>query len=264
MSEELIQKLRKDIESRGYPFELIVGNIFSTSGWNPSCNRYYLDKDEGQGREIDISSYKVIHTEKVSIGLHLISEVKYCAHPWVIFSTPKRFVEGGGWLKLHYLSGFKDVFLSAMDLDSENEYSSLRNVERIGRSYYEGFKKSSEKSVIFGALASVVKASEHCLEVNERAVPDEERFLGFVEPLIVVNQPFYEAYLNEQNELQIEENKHTLVSFGYISNQYQRHSYLVELVTIDELPNLLSQKTNWLETITRLGVENLESEQGKK
>lgn len=257
MSEELIKKLRKDIEERGYPLELVVGNIFTTAGWNTQHNKYYLDKDEGQGREIDISSYKVIHSEKVSIGLHLICEVKYCTYPWVVFSTSRQFVEGGGWLRMNYLTGFEDVFLSAMDLDSENEYSSLRNASRVGRSYCEGFKKSSEKSVIFQSLVSVAKAAEHCLEVNKKATPEDEKYLYFVEPMIVVNQPFYEAYLSEENRLEIEETKHILISFGYISSEYQRYSYLIELVTIDELPNLISQKSKWLETISKIGEKNL-------
>jgi hypothetical protein len=259
MSEDLKTRLLKSIKQTGFPLELQVGSTFSKHGWGVQYCRYYIDRDLQKGREIDISGYLQVAYDEgdvhVSVGLHLICEVKWSKkRPWVIFSTNKGFVEGRGWLKLYYDNGVSSDDLSTNEIDKG---SSVSKFLRIGRSYCEAFKPDDEGSVIFEALTSAVKASEHCREINLEALKSSikdryhqgSKLIYFVDPIVVIGGLLYEAYLNEKDELELDEVDHMLVSFGYISSEYQRRSNLVDIVTVKELPNLLSSKKKWLNGI---------------
>ena len=250
--DELKTKLLKRLEETGYPVELRVGSIFSSCGIpNLHHNRYYVDKDEQKGREIDICAYTNVFSEKpsLSVGLGLICEVKQSRkYPWIILSTKKGFTWGGeGWSRLHYSVGEVDAeLLSFEEIESK---STTRQFARIGRSYYEGFKTANAKSSIFEALTTVSKAAEHWLKRNAEAVKGmegEPRSITFADPLIVLDGLLYEAYLDEDSRMKLDEISHIPISFGYISTEYSRFGYLVEVVTIEELPVLLAKKRKWI------------------
>lgn len=260
-SNELKTKLLRKLEETGYPVELKVGSIFSSYGFKQvQYNRYYMDEDEQKGREIDICAYTNVFSEKpsLSVGLGLICEVKQTRkYPWVIFSTERGFIEGEGWIRLHYSVGKVDAELLAYE-EIESKCTT-RQFARIGRSYYEGFRSADAKSTIFEALTTACKAAEHWLKRNIEAVEDIEdegkpsaretvvhRSLTFVDPLIVADGPLYEAYLDEENQIKLDEVKHIPISFGYISAKYSRFGYLVEVVTTEELPTLLEKKREWI------------------
>lgn len=124
---------------------------------------------------------------------------------------------------------------------------------RIGRSYHEGFKAEKEESQIFKALTTTIKASEDCLRRN--STPDDDFLpsvhtqIHFIDPIVVVDGVLYEAYLNENSEMQLSEIGHIPVSFGYISSEYDRSHYLIDVVTLKGLPNLLAIKQKWIKRI---------------
>jgi len=255
MDESLRDKLLKDINKTGYPIELQVGDIFSRDGWNVEYNRYYLDREEQKGKEIDISAYTA-KSEKSGeqnismVSLHIICEVKKSSEkPWVIFSTKRQFVEGVGWARLHYSQG---VGPDILPYDRIERSSSLDEFSRFGRSYYEGFKQSSDHSQIFKALISSIKASEDCLAKTQEAfrrsdqLDEQDKLVGFIEPMIVLDGLLYECYLSEKGELELDEIGYIPISCGYISSEYVRRDHLVDVVTIKELPNLLKCKRKWV------------------
>ena len=254
--DELKAKLLKSLEETGYPLELKVGNIFSKRGWNVEHNRYYVDEDEKKAREVDIAAFigSKSQKDKLSTGLGLICEVKQSLkHPWVILSTGRGAVEGEGWLRLHYAIGNTKIKLpSGKQIET---MSTTRQFKRIGRSYCEGFKTDNAQSVIFKALTTVVKASEHWLKAQMEALEKLEKKkkspleIAFVDPVVILDGLLYECYLKDDNQLVLDEISHIPISFTYVSKQYPRSSYPVEIVTIDELPNLLLKKKDWIVNI---------------
>ena len=254
MNGSLREKLLKDIQKTGYPVELGVGDIFSRQGWGVQYSRYYVDRDEQKGKEIDISAYRVASAEKVRVGLHLICEVKKSLdRPWIIFSTGREVLDSLGWNRLHYSFRVDHKVLSYNEMEKGSSDSGFL---RIGRSYHEAFKSQDEKSRIFKALTSSVKASEDCLERNrdasEKSSKDTreqiefDRVINFVEPVVILDGLLYEAYLNDRAELELNEIGHIPVSFGYISSGYVHYTYLVDVVTVRELANLVSSKEKWI------------------
>lgn len=266
-SNDLSDKLLKNLKETGFPIELRVGDIFLSRGiTNLECNRYYIDEDELKGREIDICAYTNVHSEKpnLSVGLGLICEVKQShKHPWIILTTKKGLIEGEGWLRLHYTTGGVDS--SLLSYEQIERKCTTRQFARIGRTYHEGFKSDTAKSFIFEALTTACKAAEHWLKrqaeaaktlqdkeisrVKESRLDAELRRITFVDPLIILDGPLYEAYLNDDGQIILDEIQNIPVSFGYISSKYNRYGYLVEVVTIQELPILLSRKLEWISDI---------------
>lgn len=254
-SADLKTRLLKHLKETGYPLELQVGGILAKYGWRVDHNRYYIDEDEQKGREIDICAYTNVFSEKpsLSVGLSLICEVKQSLkYPWIILSTKRGFIESEGWLRLHYSVGEVDSqLLSAEEIEKN---CTTRQFSRIGRSYYEGFKPTDAKSPIFEALTTACKAAEHWLKRNVEAAKlrgDKEedfpfRHIIFVDPLIVLDGPLYEAYLDEENQIKLDEIRHIPISFGYISTKYSGFGHLVEVVITEELPTLLAKKREWI------------------
>jgi len=73
--------------------------------------------------------------------------------------------------------------------------------------------------------------------------------IAFFEPVIILSGEMYEAYLNKKNELELNEINHIPVFFNRISPKYNRDNYIIDVVTIKELPHLLESKEKWINTI---------------
>src|SRR5206468_4336737 len=156
-----LDALKQDIERTGFPLELRVGALFAARGYYTAHSRYYLDADEGKGREIDIVALRNSEsTESATppsyIRLKFVVECKKStAYPWVVFSSPRGTYD-------YRVDGLSQIGLTSL-------YGLLAHVQtihpcdslpRVGRSYYEAFKKNSDDtSALFRALTAVVKAT---------------------------------------------------------------------------------------------------------
>lgn len=269
---ELESRLIQDIKTTGYPSEILAGNIFINKGWQVDLNKYYFDWDEKKGREVDLVAFEMVRSKKydISIDLYLITQVKKSdKYPWVIFSTEAEGIEEPGWSRLHI--AYDQINSEILPVQKLEEKSSVSNFKRFGHSYYEGFKGETSKSNIFDALASAVKASEDCLRhLNEMDKEEEERLgrdvrvgrhVTFIEPLVIIDGLLYEAYLDNKNELVINSTNCMAVCFGYLSSEYKRSdfygNYLIEIVTMNGLSDFIDIKMNWLNSLKRNIVKNI-------
>ena len=267
MEKNLKEKLSDYIKKEtGYLEELKVGNIFSEAGWDVRHSNYYLDRDEEKGREIDVYASKNIifkdsSGKKIYIGLNLVCEVKKSIKkPWVIFSTKKSRYDSFFGFSLYYENNMKNVLEQKITTKVDRN-SSISNFARIGETYCEAFinctkKSSSDYSQIFKSLTSSAKASEYFLSMREcnylgNALRNAlyTKSIEFFEPIVIFDGLMFEAYLNKQNELELDEINHIPVFFNRISPKYDRNNYIIDVITIKELPNLLRSKVKWINTI---------------
>jgi hypothetical protein len=256
-------KLSKYIkEKTGYLEELKVGNIFLKAGWDVRHSNYYLDRDEEKGREIDVYASKNIVFKdslgkEIYIGLNLVCEVKKSIEkPWVIFSTKKSHYDSFFGFSLYYENNMKNVIAKIIEFNIDRN-SSIGSFTRIGETYCEAYinntqKSGSDYSQIFKSLTSSVKASEYFLSIRGDNAFINALFpksIELFEPIVIFNGLRCEAYLNEQNELELDEINHIPIFFNRISPKYNRTNYIVDVVTIKELPNLLTSKEKWINLI---------------
>ena len=265
MEEEFKNKLSKYIkEDTGYLEELKVANIFSKAGWGIRHSNYYLDKDEGKGREIDIFAYKSDFIknnsleESISIHINLVCEVKKSIKkPWIIFSTKKSPSDNFFGLSIYYEKNMKNIIEEKIEWKVDRN-SSISSFERIGETYCEAFVynsgKNDNQSQIFKSLTSSTKASEYFLSIRKSNLllnVISPKSIEFFEPVIVFKGQMFEAYLNDQDELELNEINHIPIIFNRISPNYDRHDYLVDVVKVEELSNLLAEKEKWFNTIIK-------------
>ena len=180
----------------------------------------------------------------------LVCEVKKSAkHPWIVLSTSRGDVEPGGYARPYSSENIEGLNLNGDEIDS---HATTKPFTRIGRSYFEGFKSPDAKSAIFDALTTTVKASEYILKND---IPfggqgnDKRPVISFFEPIIVFDGQLFEAYINECDCLELNQINHIPVFFGYISSNYDRARYMVEIVTLEGFPELLSKKQKWIDDV---------------
>lgn len=267
MEKDFKNKLLKYIKDKtGYLEELKMGNTFSKAGWNVRHSNYYLDKDEKKGREIDISATRTIgfinsSKERCWFNSILICEVKKTVkNHWIIFSTKKILYDNWLGFALYYKQGIENTLVKKI-IAGVSRSSSIDTFSRIGITYCEAF---NDHSVIFKALTSATKASEYFLTMRANKTR-EKRYLAsgapplkkidFIEPIVIFEGLMYEAYFNEKNKLELNEINHIPVLFNYISPNYNRNNYLIDVVSTKELPNLLASKAKWINAIIKIMQE---------
>ncbi len=258
MSDVEEQKIISDIKQTGFPSELIAGNTLEQHEWLVRYNQYFLDEDEGKGREVDIQAtkhcYNPLNGETAAVWITMICSVKKCEKPWVIFT--KKECPEPGWDRL-LLKGNPIDNIKALKYNDISKYSTLHEYERCGNSYYSGFKGQSSQGDIFAALVTSVKACEYYLNCQKKnyfgkdALFDfsEDTLIEFIEPVVVLNGHLFEAFLDNNGELSVQRVHRVPLNFGYVSNNYRRQEgyghYHVEIVTLDGLEEFSSKKAFW-------------------
>lgn len=246
-------KLMTDIEKTGFPLEMEISQIIKGIGWKVQNSSYYIDRDENKGREIDIIAsihrsqeiYKGIHLEVV---FSLVMEVKKTEDkPWVIFTSetdsvierllPKNYV-----FSSFTCEGFKINRLLRKNTESANP--------RSGRNFYQGFTKNGGRDDIYKALTGTHKAMHHKLEnCSAYSNKSEDRLFHFVEPVILIQGKLFEAYINENNEMQLEEAKYVQTYFNYLSPNYPSESTsntVVHVINKDYLEQFIHERNESL------------------
>ena len=254
---ELADKVRDDLLASGYPLEIFVGAFLAERGWTCHHSKYYIDRDEGKGREIDILARKVearVGPFPIShffgTSASLVVECKKSAKPWVVLTRdlPEVIRNGGragvvNWPEKHGSSGWMDdpalrgLILSASEV-------CWRRGARIGVSLYEASRigatrdaagvgqdkgKPSERNPAYEALMAVSKALRY---ERSQAKPDHHS-CGFFVPIIVVDAPLFEARLVE-GDMVVEPAAHLTLESKYVSPSYEEGEFfLVDLVTKD-------------------------------
>lgn len=264
------QRILEDLEKTGFPTELRAGQIFAEAGRELLYNVYYIDEDENKGREIDIIATCLAACDYAQLYLcqYFICSVKKSKKPWIIFSNDIGEYGDPGWHRLYLDDGINRDILSADEL---GEKSTISGFKRFGNAYNVAFHDSNKE--IYDALCSSVKASESFRKLHQKWDAEEMnnmretstfKSLFLFEPLVILDGQLYEAYLDSNNKLAVKRIHHIPVCFGYVSLSYKHadefSDYYVEIVTLDELANLVHKKDIWLDGIAKSISGNTEKQ----
>ena len=101
----------------------------------------------------------------------------------------------------------------------------LKLHKSIGRTAFEGFGNKKDK--LFSSLCNTIKAMEHNISIFQNDVigNDEDQLICLYEPLIILDGTLFEANLDANNNVQINEKKYMQVKFNYRSPNYPKESY---------------------------------------
>lgn len=256
-SDELYSNLLRDIKDTGYPLELKIAKFFTKARWHVQHSSYYIDKDEGKGREIDLitSMHKNILFDKdeddknkpktcLEINLSLIIEIKESKDkPWVFFTTEPNRTE----MEFPLIGHFKSVKYSKVKSIFRRNGTKLS--KNIGRNFYVEFSGNGGRDDIFKALTGTRKALEHFKESsNIKDNTSGDLLFYYYEPVIVLKGKLFEGYLEKNIELR--EVNYLQVAFNYLSENYDPFfHYVTHIVTVNKLSDFIEEKEKQLEQI---------------
>ena len=251
-----IEKVRKDVEATGFPTELKVERILHSRAWAVEPHTYFIDRDEGKGREVDLvcrSRAASVH-EKLMHSVHYImsTEVKQSkSHPWVIMCSSRKFLDLQTGI-LHVEFGLNKVHETV-----ENallKHPSLGS-DLVGRAGYQAFKKKdkTEHPAFLSATLSAVKSTIEQIEMasKENLVNLFEssgktlRKIVFASSLIIFDGNLFRCYVKEDDELVLERVSWVPYLQHYASEKYSNYRYLVDIVTLSGLDGFLVNLERW-------------------
>ena len=187
-------KVYEWLQKQGYPLEMEVASALSEKGLWVRRASHYTDPESDKSREID-----VISTETDVLGmaeLHFVVECKASEKPWILFSSKDTLANYNRLFALGILSDQARHALSKHIDGARNLFAWFNKKRRVGYSMTQAFTNSDDPvhSAVFGA----VKA---CLWLRkETSCP-----LFFAFPVVVVDAPLVECFLDDDGEMHVEE-----------------------------------------------------------
>ena len=250
------QKIIELAEASGFASELKVAGQLSLRNWHPSQSVYYFDKDDKKGRELDLHGWKLLvdSDSRISISclLNLCIEVKKTKEPFIFFSSVARAVEAGrGFSNLHWRWNIGTEVLSYNSIERCKPFA---KPERIARSFMSA--KDGGAQQIRSGVISAFKAAIHYTEECDERFDDNSRDISFFIPLLVVEGPIYECFLNDgSDKYETQEVQQISLQQNYLSTDYGIVSNIVQVVSLEYLPEALVQYEHWGQDILTQLVE---------
>lgn len=262
------ERILEDLNKTGFISELYIAQNIANKGWKPTLSSSFFDKDLNISREIDIIATKkaISVDDKLSLWVNLVIEVKKSSKPWIIFTNELEkkgvFYNGmPGWTLIHggenYIGDRGGVF-SPEDI---HEHLMRIDKKRIGKAFHEAFKPPTETSKIFQAIISACKAAIDKSEVypeensyRKKSVNTDKIYLEFYHPMIVIDGPLFEVYLDDKNAIKLEEQDWIPVNYEYSSNNYGSEygrsvTFYPDIVKYEAIDQYIDLVDKWLATM---------------
>ncbi len=254
MEDELLNRIRKDLEKSGLSSELEACSIFEENGWRVTSGGSYFDKDEQKSREIDIVAYKANsitskgnEDEYLAFNdFNILAEVKKSEKPWVVFKKNDKYKRVLDWMEITDMN-----FLNSqgyyLSLFLEKESNFFEKEEHIS-GIHEAFKNPNDHSRWYSACMSALKASLDKYESQINELGEEFRkshtMIDIYYPLIILNGKLVSATLNKNNGIDLEYVNNVVMNFEYGTKYYEHSPYKVRIVTLEGLDLFLKRIHN--------------------
>jgi hypothetical protein len=213
------------LERAGYPLELHVTSVLRAAGFGCEKSPYFLDHESGKPREIDILGWKYCKNEiGYHVHLHLVIECKKSTSPFVVLCHDA----GEDSLLRHSL--FNNLSLSSVDQiicgsaifakkDSPELFSRrptplLDAPTRCGYAVVQAHQNGD--TAVYNEVHKLAKAFEHQVKgdykfkkrflrgkekADKRSRKEMEKTFLCHWPVLVVDAPLVEAYLEQDGQL---------------------------------------------------------------
>lgn len=232
----------------GFPLELEASAILQARGYHVANSLYYVDQDEGKGREIDLRALRNFGFEA---GSGLASKQRWVRHcllieckqskkgPWVVFTSPTNPYDRLA-TNLDAI-GFSQPI---MDIDRRErgaigKIHPYASITRRGRTYVQLLTNASAKpsgeDAIYKALTTVAKAT---IGTRNSTFAAGAGSGCIYYPLILLDGELWEVFLDSGN-LSAQTAQMIIVSFFYQSAKYEEERLLIPIVAREHFPEYL-------------------------
>lgn len=200
--DDLKDKVREWLGKGGYPLEMRVAQRLQRAGFGVVQSEYYKDQESGKWRETDVIAYEHHRGKTCRAIFSLVVECKSAKDkPWVLFTATDPYPAQLSVSRRATTEAGCSV-LNVLSLNDELRRSKLFAVpERPGYGLTVALR-SSERDLAYEALQSVCKAALGI--VARHGAVTAENLLPFAWPVIIINAPLFETYLDSDGALQTE------------------------------------------------------------
>jgi hypothetical protein len=253
---DLRARITQDIAKTGFPLELRVAALLRGERHPVATNVFFVDRDEGKGREVDLRAlinlfFKKGRTHYAVRHCLLVECKKSASRPWVIFTSPS--VSYDQRITELPCRGLRDdVWAIPKNFEEQEHWERLHpwlTSAQRGRSFYEAFGGGDSNQAITKAILSVVKAliDVRDSQFGARGSREDFRDAMFYYPLVVFEGQLYAARLSH-GRLVVHAVPCVPVSISYRSVQYpEDEQFTVMVVREHFLPRLLKRLARWQE-----------------
>lgn len=248
-----IEFIRDELKKKGYPLENYVQSLLVKKEWHVQPNAYFLDKDTGKGRELDIKAiYEGFESDSWSAfaATLLIQCRRLPGNAWIFFSTPATISRS---ISKYGLADF----LKCSDLGIfDTKETHFDKSEVLTTNYCEIIidkeKSNKRDDNIWECVMTLIKATsqemewpladsrlylEHDLGSYEAFAESPFEVVWFSYPLIVFEGEIYEAkFLHE--EIALKKRKYVQLSVDYISGRY-KGEFCIDIITKERFADYL-------------------------
>ena len=225
MTKTLVEGIADWLNEGGYPLELYVAKTLRELGFFCSKSLFFSDAESQKAREIDVVASKSAHNElKQSLVLKLVIECKKSSNAFVVLcdSSEEETILRGVLFGNLYTNNRDDMFVSMPFFTAEEQdYSKifptpvLNIPSRRGYTLLQAHQKSD--SHIYSDVYKLAKAYYFEIQkevefrdeiIKTEGGADKEEMLNTFYshlPVLVVDAPLVEVYLDDSGDTQIEE-----------------------------------------------------------
>ena len=214
--------VEKWLKTGGYPLEMYVAKAFLDyrfavrQGWN------FIDPEEGKPRELDVLAFVKVGSTR-PIMLQVFVECKSSKEPFVVFTYPPResshltrYDYHGDQLAMEYFH----KFVKSGEINRMSIFQSFN--PRTGYSFKQAHKDGKDltlevltkvsKAIFVESTRFKKEAESWVMSGNPKG---EENVAHIFIPLIVIDSPLFECYLDQNNDIQIEAVSNSIIQWNY-------------------------------------------------
>lgn len=264
----VVAKVRQWLNDQGAPLEMRCAHAFHASGAEVLQSGYYLSP-QGKSREIDITAHlttswfvqprngQELREPRVSrmvLDLCCVVECKsgpLSQKPWIVFSSDRTlFPAKTRFHRLGTPCARRALVEASLDRET-HELALFQLGQRIGYSLACAFKSETKNAdtydPAFSALSSVVAAAVSKAEPEQGDTKWPEYISRLVFPVLVVDTPLVECWLDEAGEMQLQECERARILWR--NPAFDRSAVIVDVVHERALRTLIGEVKAALERI---------------
>jgi hypothetical protein len=203
--------LQQQVESwlikTGFPLEMGTVEAFRAGldphEWEFMANQYYVDRESGQVREIDLQLSCVQFgpggNTQLTVFSDFVIECKSTTSPWVVLANsvekPARlpladFVNARRFWRYHGPGGYlRDAGIKLTAIKPRLG----REPEVVGYGVTEAFKASNSRDAAYSAMQQVVSAAHHVSAQFFDGWDDASPAIASICPIVVTSSPLFAA-----------------------------------------------------------------------
>ncbi|MGL0927348.1 hypothetical protein ACSTDW_22625, partial [Vibrio vulnificus] len=218
------EKIKDWLKKTGYPLELYVQKELMKAGYSCDKSPLYVDLDTSVSRELDVVAHKLVGGDDIpcSFETKLYIECKKSEKPLIVLTASSDKTERFMTLFGHEVIGQDSpplnlmVVASILDLEKDKRAELLGEFAQaslVGYSLVTSFSKSDEN--IYKGIMGLCKANEFyrskylqfldVLKQDRKTNPDTMLHYELQSPVLIVDCPLFNAYLDDSGELEVEE-----------------------------------------------------------